>query len=74
MYIYIGHDRSVYRGLFREEIMHRIDIETAMIDYDLKHRVRPFPARWWVGHDYFLVLVFAATPRQLALPTNQRGS
>ena len=30
-----------------------------------KRRVRPFPARWRVGH--VLVLVFAATRRHLAL-------
>ena len=31
----------------------------------------PFPARWRVCHNYFLVLVFAASRRQLALRSGQ---
>ena len=33
----------------------------------IKLRFPPMPARWWVGHDKFLVMVFAATHRKLVL-------
>ena len=44
-----------------------------MVVYDSKLRFPPLSVRWRVGHDYLLVLLFAATRRQLALRPNQRG-
>ena len=72
--VYISHDRSL-RGLSRKEITHRIGIEAAvMVVYDSKRRVSPLSTRWRVGHDYFLVLLFAATRKTSMLQTNQQGA
>ena len=45
------------RGLFHEEIMHHIGIESAIVVYDSKRRVPPLSARWRVSHDSFLRVV-----------------
>ena len=59
--MYIDHDRSVYRGLFRKRKRRRL--ASAILPFCLLFP--PFHARWWVGH--VLVLVFAAMRRHLAL-------
>ena len=70
-YVYIYRPWKQCRG---EVITHRNGIAMAMIVYDSKRRVCPFPARCRVVHDYFLVLVFAATRKDSALRTNQQGA
>ena len=49
-------------GLLRENIM---NISHRQLPFC--HLFPPFPARWWVGRDTFLVLVFAATRSEMAL-------
>ena len=65
--MYIGYDRRV--GVC---FLKRSRIGHSCLRFQLC--VSPFPARWLVGHDYLLVLVFAATCKDSALPTNQQGA
>ena len=59
--MYINHEISLGVGFSKTSriALHRFG-------FGIRH-FRPFPAKWRVGQDYFLVLVFAATRSELAL-------